>query len=74
MHDRGSLGAEELETLFRSVADHIDAQQPEARTRFMCKAFFLLAEASGNLPLALEALKGAAETVEIEDRKGQIPL
>jgi hypothetical protein len=74
MPDNGRFGAAELETLFRAVADHLDAQEPDARTRFMCRAFFLLAEGTGNLPLALEALKGAAETTHIEGRIREIPL
>ena len=62
------LATQDLETLFESVASHIDAQSPERRTRFMCKAFFLLAESSGDISLALDALRAAAETSAIEGR------
>jgi hypothetical protein len=58
----------ELEALFESVALHIDAQPPEVRTRFMCKAFFLLAQASGDVSLALGALQAAAETSHVQGR------
>ena len=65
MTDRKGLNREEMETLFRAIAEHIDKQNPADRERFLTKAFFLLADASGKLPAALKALEDAAAARDI---------
>ncbi len=58
------LGRAGLEALFPKLADHIDATPPAARERFLVKAFLLLADAQGDLGLALRCLDDArASTV-----------
>lgn len=54
------LGREGLETLFPKLAEHIDATPPDARERFLVKAFLLLADAYGNADAALRCLDEAA--------------
>lgn len=61
----------ELERLFQSIALHIDAQPVDLRTRFMCKAFMLLAQGSGDVSLAIDALHAAAETSCAEGRSAE---
>jgi hypothetical protein len=60
-----SLSRDEMETLFRAIAEHIDKQQPADRERFLAKALFLLADGTGNLPAALKALDDAAAACDI---------
>ena len=60
-----SLNREEMETLFRAVAEHIDKQPAADRERFLTKALFLLAEAGGDLAMALKALDDAATARDI---------
>ncbi len=62
--DKG-LSREEVEILFRTIAEHIDAQPAADRERFLTKAFFLLADAAGELPKARKALEGAAAARDI---------
>jgi hypothetical protein len=66
MQVKGSLSGLDLEELFQSVASHIDAQPPPARIRFMCKAFFLLAQTMGDASAAMEALQTAAAAGQVE--------
>jgi hypothetical protein len=58
----------ELEDLFPLVADQLDRVAPSERTRFLCKAFFLLANAGGSLSAARLALEEAAETQTVPGR------
>jgi hypothetical protein len=60
-----SLNRDEMETLFRVIAEHIDKQQPADRERFLAKALCLLADGTGNLPAALKALDDAAAACDI---------
>ena len=63
--DRKGLSREEMESLFRAIAEHIDAQPAADRERFLTKAFFLLADATGALPPARKALEDAAAARDI---------
>jgi hypothetical protein len=60
-----SLNRDEMETLFRAIAEHIDKQQPADRERFLAKVLFLLADGTGNLPAAIKALDDAAAARDI---------
>ena len=60
-----SLNREEMETLFRAIAEHIDRQPAADRERFLTKALFLLAEAGSDLPMALKALDDAAAAGDV---------
>ena len=60
-----SLNRDQMETLFRAIAEHIDRQPAADRERFLTKALFLLADASGDLPAALKALDDAAAAHDI---------
>jgi hypothetical protein len=60
-----SLNREEMETLFRAIAEHIDRQRPADRERFLTKALFLLADGAGDLAMALKALDDAAAARDI---------
>jgi hypothetical protein len=60
-----SLNREEMETLFRAIAEHIDSQPADGRERFLTKALFLLAEAGSDLAMALKALDDAAAARDI---------
>lgn len=53
------LGRAGLETLFPKLAEYIDATPPAARERFLVKAFLLLADAHGQLDVALRCLDDA---------------
>src|SRR4051812_25234735 len=54
------LGRNGLEALFPKLAEHIDHTPPGTRERFLVKAVLLLAEAHGNLDVALRCLDDAA--------------
>lgn len=60
-----SLDRDQMETLFRAIAEHIDRQAPADRERFLTKALFLLADSAGDLPMALKALDDAAVARDI---------
>jgi hypothetical protein len=60
-----SLNREDMETLFRAIAEHIDAQPAADRERFLTKALFLLAEAGSDLAMALKALDEAAAAQDV---------
>ena len=60
-----SLNRDEMETLFRAIAEHIDKQPAADRERFLAKALFLLAEGKGDLAAALKALDDAAAARDI---------
>jgi hypothetical protein len=60
-----SLNREEMEALFRAIAEHIDKQPADGRERFLTKALFLLAEAGSDLAMALKALDDAAAARDI---------
>ena len=60
-----SLNREEMETLFRAIAEHIDRQPADGRERFLTKALFLLAEAGSDLAMVLKALDDAAAARDI---------
>lgn len=60
-----SLNREEMETLFRAIAEHIEAEPAADRERFLTKAFFLLADGAGDLAMALKALDDAAAARDI---------
>lgn len=59
------LNREDMEILFRAVAEHVDRQRPADRERFLTKALFLLADGAGDLPLALKCLDDAAAARDI---------
>jgi hypothetical protein len=63
-----ALSRDNMELLFQSIAEHIDKQPPQTRTRFMCKAFLLLAESAGQVDAALGALEEAAKTSNVPGR------
>jgi hypothetical protein len=60
-----SLNREEMETLFRAIAEHIDRQPEDGRERFLTKALFLLADGASDLPMALKALDDAAAAQDV---------
>jgi hypothetical protein len=60
-----SLNREEMETLFRAIAEHIDKQPTDGRERFLTKVLFLLADGAGDLAMALKALDDAAAARDI---------
>lgn len=57
------LGREGLEALFPRLAEHIDRVPPAARERFLVKAFLLLADAAGNLDVAVRCLDDASASI-----------
>ena len=60
-----SLNREEMETLFRAIAEHIDTQPAADRERFLTKALFLLSDRAGDLAMALKALDDAAAARDV---------
>jgi hypothetical protein len=62
------LSAAELEELFPLLARHLDKLPEPAQAKFLCKAFFLLAHATGHLPAAIRALEEAAATENVSGR------
>ncbi len=62
------LGRDGLEALFPALADYVDRTPPTARERFLTKAFLLLADAGGNLDLAMRCLKEAQSSTVSEGR------
>lgn len=57
------LGRDGLEALFPKLAEHIDRTPPAARERFLVKAFLLLADAGGDLEIAVRCLDDASAAI-----------